>query len=361
MAWLSKARGWKLWLCCLAFAAAFGVADARAQSLPDDCLPKPTLPLPTCVAAVDARERAEVTLQRARAWEQSARWPEVIATLEPQLPAFEQSGDVGALVRAYASLGGAQLALHEIDDGTQALTTAATLWQSERALSWLRALPSGELSQREVQRASDAAASAVIQLAELWLRRNRSPMPVFAGRSVRLPFAPKPDAALTASQRKLRQRWLAQQRSALLRYVTHQLGPWLTQQHVVVQQAQREFQRAYLVPPAASPASRVAVAAHVAQIWWELVAAARHNPCGEACSSFYYADYSNFSSLGDPFESEARLARSAFEECIDLSRRFRLLTPSTLACEHWLADIDRVTYHRLDELMPTADWRPKRP
>jgi hypothetical protein len=344
-----------------ALATTAGAPNIRAQSLPDDCLPKPTLPLPTCVAAVDARERAQVTLQRARAWVKSARWPEVIATLEPQLPAIEKSGDLGSLVCAYAELGNAQLALGKFDAGTHALTIASTLWHSERALHWLRSLPSGEPSQHEAQRASDAAASAVLQLGELWFRRNRIPMPTFAGWSAPLPFALKPDAALNKAQRKLREQWLSHHRNAFIRYVGQQVGPWLARQRLVVQQAQREFQQAYFVPPVASVAWRVAVAAHVGQIWWELVVAARSNQCGEACSSFYYSDYSNYSSLGLPLEAEERLAREAFEECVDLSRRFRLLTPSTLSCEHWLANTYRATYHRLDELTPTADWRPKRP
>lgn len=336
---------------------AVGAADVRAQSLPDNCLPKPTLPLPTCAPAVDARERARVTLQRARAWVQKERWREVIATLQPELAAIEDSGDIGSLVRAYADLGGAQLALGAADAATQALTTASTLWWSERSLRWLRSLPSGEPSQRAVQLASDAAAGAVLQLAELWLRRHRSPMPEFAGRSSLPPFASTPERALRPAQRKLRERWGARQRSAFLRYSEQQVMPWLLQQHRLLQQAQREFQRAYLVPPVAAPAWRVAVAARVGQIWWDVVVAARSNQCGEACSGFYSTDYST---LGPPLETEEHLARSAFEECVDLSRRFRLLTSSTLTCERWLADTDRVTYHRLDELLPTADWRPRR-
>jgi hypothetical protein len=68
-----------------------------------------------------------------------------------------------------------------------------------------------------------------------------------------------------------------------------------------------------------------------------------------------------FGNLDASWEPDLRRARNAFEVCLALSRKYRLLTEYTLECEHGLARSFRPNHAKLDELVPTAHWgAPKR-
>ncbi len=278
-----------------------------------------------------------------------------MALLVAALPQIEASPALGLAVRARALLGEARLESGDGAQGAADLASAAERWSSAEALDWIRSLPSGESSQLAVQQAADAAAGAVLRLAELDLERHQSPAPVF--RPVILPVRARPSRLLAPSAIGPAERAAIQskQRAAVVRYVNEQLAPWVAVRRRVLGSLQRRFERVYLVPPVASPYYRIAVAASVGAMWGRFVAELRdatslhdydapYNELGES----YYMD--------PPWEGEKSLARSAFEECLALSRRYRLFSSYTLACETWLGDNFRGEYSRLDELMPSPDW-----
>jgi hypothetical protein len=334
-------------------------AQAHAQSadpeLTSACLPKPTLPWPTCVPAANTEEHALVTLRRAQALVAAQQFAEAAQALTESQQQLEGSADVGLVVRVRSLQGEALLGLRQLSAADAALRAASALWASENALTWIRRLPSGEVSQRAVQRAADAAARAVLRLAELHWRIAELEPPVFTQGTSPQPFAPRRDAELSRQERALRQAWAQRQRTAFVRYFQEQFAPWLIQQRAAVEAAEREFQQVYLVPPTAAPEWRVAVAANMGSLWGRLTDWQRKigDSCGIACDEVRTRYYGTFD---DSWAPAQQLARSAFEACITLSRKYRLVSEYTLVCENWLAENYRAQYSRLDEYLPTADW-----
>ncbi len=140
----------------------------------------------------------------------------------------------------------------------------------------------------------------------------------------------------------------------MLRHLREVVWPWAARQRSLIRTLQRSYEEVYFVAPAATPEWRVAVAASVGTLWGDYVFALRRHD--DATSAAYEPVESRFGYYGtfdEPLESEKRLARYAFEACIALSRRHRLLTRHTLTCEAWLATNYRAEHRRLDELMPT--------
>lgn len=213
------------------------------------------------------------------------------------------------------------------------LLGASRLWANEPALEWVRSLPSGESSQQAVRRASDAAARAALHFADLKLRALELAPPVF----------------VSAAVNKVRRR------EAFVRFLSVEVAAWLRQQHAAYELAERQFEEVYLTAPVAAPKWRVAVAARIGSLWGRLSdeAARLDSACGPACDDGLSRYYGTF---GDPWEPERQRARAAFERCVALSRKYRLLTEDTLTCEAWLGRHFRSEYSLLDELVPTPHW-----
>ncbi|HET9931036.1 MAG TPA: hypothetical protein VFQ35_10125 [Polyangiaceae bacterium] len=274
-----------------------------------------------------------VTLERARAWVESERFAEAAALLVDELPCIDESQDVGLRVRARSLYGDALAGSGEAARAERELQSASRLWGSELALDWIRGLPTGETSQRDVRRAAAAAARASLHVADLRLRALELAPPVFvrvAGSAER-------------------------QRRAFGRYLTVEFAPWAHRQYAAYEIAQRHFEQVYLSPPVAAPEWRVAVAARIGSLWGRLSdqMARVDQLCGPACDDRGASYHGTFD---DPWEPERQRARAAFETCITLSRKYRLLTDDTLTCERWLGSHFRTQYSALDELVPTAHW-----
>jgi tetratricopeptide (TPR) repeat protein len=344
-------------------ALALGVflMTAPAQASPDEiaeCLPRlaqANADWPVCVPAEGAEEHALVTLQRARAWVRSEQFAVAAESLAESLGSLEGSANVGLVVRVHSVYGEALLGQARFSEAEAALRTALGLWSSENALSWIRTLPSGEGGQRSVQLASDAAARAVLRLAESRLRHLEVKLPRFPAASSPQPFAPRTDLELLPTERAVRSAWAQRQRAAFVRYLHERVAPWLARQRAAIEEAEREFEQVYLVPPVAAPEWRVAVAANIGSLWgrftdWQQALDAS---CGVACDEWRTAYYGT---LDDPWEPDRRRARAAFDACLALSRKYRLLTEYTLVCEGWLARNFRSDYSSQEELMPVAHW-----
>lgn len=342
----------------LFLAALLAPAPARAQANAPlalgECLPQPTLPLPTCVPAVTVEEHGLVTLMRARAWLKGQQFAEAAQALAKSLGQLAGTADVGLLVQSHAAYGEALLGLSRLPAAEKELHAAAGLWASEAALTWVRSLPSREGSQRSLELAADAASRAVMRLAESHLQNAEVPLPRFTQGAALEPFAPRQDGQLRPAERAARQAWAKRQRAAFIRYLQEQVAPWLESRLQAIAVAEQELEQVYLVPVLA-PQARVAVAANVGSLWAKLVEGYRtaSDSCGSACKEFHNAYYGTFDSPDEPYK---QLARSAFEAGIALSRQQRFVTEYTLMCERWLARNYRSAYAGFDELVPPADW-----
>ena len=307
---------------------------ARAQTSPEalpECLPRPTLPLPTCVPAQSVEEHALVTLVRARAWLRNEQFAEAAQHLAKSLSSLDGSRDIGLLVRVHAAYGDALLGLARQSEAESELRAASGLWARGATLAWLRSLPKDETTRRSLQAASDAAASAVLHLAESHLQDAKMAPP---------PFTPG------SSPR----------RAAFLRYWADQVPPWFERKRDALVVAERELEQVYLVAPVLAAEWRVAVAADVGSLWGLFVEQQRAvaNACGDACDDGHSASY--YGTFDDSWAPDQHRARDAFETGVALSRRYRLFTASTRACEQWLARTYRHEYAGADELVPTAHW-----
>jgi hypothetical protein len=326
-----------------------------------ECLAKPTLPLPTCVPAQGPEEHTLVTLQRAQAWVRAEQFALAARSLAECQRRLAGSADVGLLVRVRSLEAEAWLGLSQTPAAEAAFRAAFELWASERALSWIRQLPSGEASQRSIQQASDAAARAVLLLAESHWRMPAAGPPPFARAAAPQPFAPRRDTELSPQQRAIREAWAKGQRAAFLRHYQEQIAPWLVREHASLEAAEREFEQVYLVPPVAAPPWRVAVAANIGFLWGRFMVWQRaiDASCGVACDEVRTNAY--YGTFDDSWEPDRQRARSAFEACIALSRKYRVLSEYTLACESWLAQNFRSDHASEEELMPTAHWATTEP
>jgi hypothetical protein len=326
---------------------------ATPESTPE-CLPKATLPLPSCVAPEDIREHALVTLQRAGAWLRAEEFATAAERLSKDLHSIERSRDVGLVVRSHSLLGEAWLGLSRFSAAEEQLRAASRLWASTAALSWIRSLPAGEASQRSIQLASDAASRAVLRLAELHSRNASMAPPRFAQGESPQPFGSRRDSELNGTERALRSAWKNRQQTAFVRYLWEDVAPWVRHQRTELEAAERELQQVYLVPPVTGPEWRVAVAADIGSLWNRFAERQRaiERSCGVACDGLL----SFYGNLGDSWEPDLRRARNAFDACLALSRKYRLLTAYTLVCEHGLARSFQREHARLDELVPTAHW-----
>lgn len=329
-------------------------ANAQPTSFAE-CLPQPTLPLPTCVAAETSEEHAQVTLMRARAWLRAQQFAPAAEHLAPSLHSLRESSDIGLQVRIHSELGEALLGLGRSADAELELRAAAQLWASEPALSWLRSLPAGEVGGRALRGAVDAASRAVLRIAELHWQNEALPPPRFAERDSLQPFAPRRDSELSQRERAVREAWGKRQRAAFIHFVQTQVPPWVERRRTALQIAERELQQVYLMPPVVTPEWRIAVAADIGR-WWMDFAEQQETvaeTCGSACDEFRALRYSTFD---NSWEQDKQRARSALEVGVALSRRYRLVTEHTLVCEQRLAKAFRSEYRRLDELVPAAHW-----
>ena len=106
-------------------------AQARAQDgAPDsdsECLPKPTLPWPTCVPARTAEEHALVTLRRAQAWVDTQQFAKAEQALAESQRRLESSADVGLIVRVRCLRGEALLGLSQLSAAEATLRPALEL------------------------------------------------------------------------------------------------------------------------------------------------------------------------------------------------------------------------------------------
>ena len=337
-----------MFLCSFPLSTSASPASLSNES-DEACIARATLPLPTCTPPETPEERQSVALARAAASIEKQEWSAAVQTLR----ALDEPFDYGARVRALALLG---VAGSELGDtgADEHLEQALVAWAAPEGLAWIRSLPSGEASARRVQRTYDAVASAAFQKADLVRRRTLRPLPPFARAAESPPFAPRADSALRPQELRKRDAWRSRHRAALLKYLDEVFAPWVHRQRALVVQLQREYERVHFVAPGATPEWRVAVAASVGSLWGDFVVAQRGV---DAALRAAYDDYevraAYYGTFGDPaWEPDQQLARSAFERCVDLSRRHRILTRHTLVCEAWLARNYRAEHRQLDELIP---------
>jgi hypothetical protein len=335
-----------LWVLPLSTYASPG---SPSLELSEECVPRATTPLPTCTPPVTAEERLNLSLDRAAASIERQQWSDAVEKLKR----LETPSDYGARVRRQALLG---VALSELNDprADRELEQALAAWAAPEALAWIRSLPSGEASTRRVRRTYEAAASAAFQRAEILRRQTLRPLPAFARADEAAPFTPRLDAALTVAELRQRRAWRARYREDVLRYIEEVFAPWSRRQQGSVILLQREYEKVHVVAPGATPEWRVAVAASVGTLWGDYLAARLDFEAAtrSAWQSFMSQD-GYYGTFDDPTATERQLARFAFETCVTLSRRHRLLTRHTLTCEAWLAENYKVEHRRLDELMPT--------
>jgi hypothetical protein len=139
----------------------------------------------------------------------------------------------------------------------------------------------------------------------------------------------------------------------LQEYLDRVFAPWVRRQRALIVLLQREYEEVRFVAPGASPEWRVAIAASVGTLWGDLVGAERGL---DAATSPAYEGFepktAYYGTFDDPWEPDMQLARSAFETCVELSRKHRILTRHTLACEAWLSRNYRFEHRQLDEFMP---------
>lgn len=241
------------------------------------------------------------------------------------------------------------MALGKTPAATQAFEKAVSLWSNVAALRWIRTLPSGEASQGAVRDASSAAAASAFHSAEIWHEENSNPRSEYECPEVKLGHF---DDLI---ERK--RHWFDAQR----RCFEQGLRPWIERYRDILELAEHKYARVLLVAPEVSPYWRIAVAAKTGQMWGQFVKAVH------AIIPRVPWEYSGthsalaFVSGDDPSEGYKQYARSAFETCTELSRKYRIVSQYTLACEDWLSLNYKAEHHRLDEWIPPADWRPRNP
>jgi hypothetical protein len=346
LAWV-RAGTWALFLCGLPLSTSASPVPSAIES-GEDCIARATIPLPTCTPPETPEERQRLALDRAAASIEKQDWSAAVQILS----GIEQPVDYGARVRLQALLG---VASSELNDprADEELEQALTAWAAPESLAWIRDLPVGEASARLVQRTYDAVASAAFQRAELARRRTIKPLPSFPRAAETPPFAPRPDAALTPTERRKRDTWRSSYRAALQEYVRNVFAPWARRQRQLIALLQREYEEVHFVAPGATPEWRVAVAARVGTLWGDFSVA--QSSLDAATRSAHDADElpgAYYGTFDDPWEPDRQLARSAFEKCVELSRKHRILTHHTLVCEAWLGRNYRFEHRQLDEFMP---------
>ncbi|MGC4067193.1 MAG: hypothetical protein QM784_21640 [Polyangiaceae bacterium] len=341
-------------------AGALLVAPAVASPFDGECLPKATLPLPLCLPAANDEERMELLIRRAGGLLESQQWATAQRLLTEQLPQLQHKGNLGLRVQAYTLLGEASMLDGKREDATRSFETAVSLWSDVTALSWIQSLPKGEASQRAVRDATNAAANAVFRLADLWCEQHAVPFPKFIAPQFET-YANEGSASATPAERKRstaeRQRFQA----AVQEYLQKDVVPWYVHQSTFLEAARRKYEQVLLVPPAVPPYFRIAVAERIGSLWGRFVQALHyvgpkeHEPPSEART------WSGITSGDEPSESLEEYAHSAMDTCVQLSRKYRIVSPHTLSCENWLADHFRIEHQRFDELMPRPDWLPEMP
>ena len=113
--------------------------------------------------------------------------------------------------------------------------------QSPQERARIRSLADGEASLRSIHDASDAAASAVFELAEIHWRNTVKPCPVFTGAEGKAPFSDLKPSQLTAKQKAEQARWRANRREELQHYLQEQVRPWAEQAFYAIVDAERRY------------------------------------------------------------------------------------------------------------------------
>lgn len=337
------------------------VGVARAEETDAvGCLPKATLPVATCVKPMTAAEAATLALQGAAQLTKVEDFEGAVDALRDALPRADASGDYGLWVRVRAAFGQALLADESELGGLLQLRVAIRAWQDPAALGWIRSLPDGEASRVAIERASDAVAEATFTLAEFSYLEGMKALPRFELADEDVPFAPRSDAELTPAQAKVRNAWRQRYRHALAHYVETVVTPWADERRRSLQRAEREYEKVYWVAPQVSPRWRIAVNAGIGEMWWDFVRTLRRLDGKMATVAAFEGVRTSYSCLDEVGESEKKLARAAFENCVALSRKHHVISEDTLECEAWLGTQYRSEHTRVDDLFPSADMLPRK-
>jgi hypothetical protein len=310
--------------------------------------------------AINDEERGALLLRRAKDFLNRKQWSDAQRLLTDQLPTLRAPSLLGLRVQACALLGEAWLLDGKGAEAARAYESAASLWSDVAALSWIRSLPKGEASQRAVLDATNAAASARFQLAEFWSEQNAIPLPKFVAPQFETNVH-EDGASPTAAERSRRTTERQRFQKAVEEYLRQRFVPWYQHQRAVLEVAQRKYEQVLLVPPAVPPYFRIAVAERIGNLWGGFARDARYVGPRRSERLPETTTWSCRSSEDEFTESFKQYARSAMDTCVNLSRKYRILSHHTLSCEHWLADHYASEHHRLDEWLPSPRWLPETP
>jgi hypothetical protein len=334
----------RLLACSVCLHSASAAAASAACSLPAPL----RCPEPLDPALVAARSAETLIV--------AERWEDAFGALAHDAAAADGSPNYGLSVRVHAARGLALAGLKRTSEARRELEQAVREWTDESALRWIRSLPANDISERAVERAAEAVGTARVRLAEFTVQRLLVPPPRFALADAELPFENLRDAELTASQRRIREAFRKRYRRAMVDYMRGEFARWLPRHYAALASAEREYEQAFLIPPALPPHLRVRVYARLGALWADFARLLRGSEredrilFGEQGPPFY-------SSLGEVGDREKERAREAFERCVSVSREHRILTEDTLVCEEWLGTAYRGEFPRPDELTPYADMR----
>ena len=319
------------------------------------CIPKPTQPLPSCSSPQSAYERGWLALVQARELFAEEKWADAAVALRRYAVDFDASGDLSLTVQQHSLLGRIFSRRGELALAVDELRRAAELWSSPRALEFIRALPDGEQSQASIRAAVDAAAAAVFEIAEIRRRQLIAPCPEF-----KLPNARGSSTSVAAEAvAHGESRHVRRIKAKLMKYLENDVRPWAIANREAIGVVSREYEKVYLVPPAAPSSWRVAVAQRIGQMWAERVATIRSVLSPPEPSRYSLMEPNFYWPSGDDWgEEEKQIARLAFDACVHLSRQHHLYSEHTEQCELWLAKNYRAEYHLLDEISPYAQYLP---
>lgn len=312
--------------------------------------------IPAPLRCPEPLDPALVAVRSAETLIVAERWEEALRALTRDAAVADGSPNYGLSVRLHAARGLALAGLKRTAEAQSELEEAVREWTDESALRWIRSLPSNDVSERAVERATEAAGSARLRLAEFTVERLLVPPPRFALAETELPFENLRDHQLTASQRRVREAFRKRYRRAMVDYMRGEFARWLPRHYAALASAEREYEQAFLMPPALPPGLRVSAYARLGALWADFARLLRGSEredrilFGERRRPFY-------SSLGEVGDREKERARAAFERCVSVSREHHILSDDTLVCEEWLGTAYRSEFARPGELTPYADMR----
>jgi Tetratricopeptide repeat len=278
-------------------------------------------------------EVAQIAYAVAAHYGEKEKWSDVHRRLGASESLIEKTAPLEVKVQAFALHGRALAQLEQSRAAEREYAKVVRLWADpKQAAAEIQALDGDDAAkQRRLGRALEAVGEALYFFAE----KKR-----IVAERVRFPVYKGPGT-----------------KAAVLGHIAGPVRAWIDKKRPLLEDATREYRKIADLVPAAPPRWTIDAGARAGEIWGAFVKEFRAAPIPDSIRKDPELRNAYYEALDRASEPQKRLAKSAFETCLDYSSKYQFWDTASRRCEQWLADNYRAEYHVIDEFRAAPSRR----